>query len=77
MRRCYQSLPTSELQHACAAAASHYHFLAVTNVYSSRDKSVQLVFVVAMSSDLFDSDDSIRQHAENPLRLDFYFLEAS
>ena len=47
------------------------------NVYSSRDKSVQLVFVVAMSSDLFDSDDSIRQHAENPLRLDFYFLEAS
>ena len=31
--------------------------------------------VLAMSSDLFDSDDSIRQHAENPLRLDFYFLD--
>ena len=50
-----------ELLHACAAAASHYNFLAVTNVYSSRDKSAQLVFVVAMSSDLFDSDDSIQR----------------
>ena len=38
---------------------------------------MQLVFVVAMSSDLFDSDDSIRQHTENPLSLECYFLEAT
>ena len=34
------------------------YFSAVTNVYSSRDKSVQLLFIFAIAAGLFDSDDS-------------------
>ena len=34
------------------------YFLAVTNVYSSRDKSVQLLFIFAITAGLFDSDSS-------------------
>ena len=34
------------------------YFLAVTNVQSSRDKSVQLSFIFAIAAGLFNSDDS-------------------